>query len=220
MLMPRRNRVTPFGTIIATPERGTLMGNRGLLHDPEERITRPWRLSRWLLCVLEYKGRRRPVMAPGHYTELFFLDEATGLAAGHRPCAECQRNRYNEFRDAWAIAHRDGDSSARPSAVALDGRLHADRLGTNGRQRTFRASLDDLPDGVFICLDESRDVALLIRGGFLFAWSPAGYRERLPRKKGAVVSVLTPKSTVAAIRAGFVPHVHPSALDEVLCSRV
>ncbi|WP_197446143.1 hypothetical protein [Tautonia plasticadhaerens] len=98
--MPRRNRVTPHGEIVAVPARGTLMGNRGVFHDAKGQIRRPWALRRWILCVLAFKGRCRQVMAPGRYTELFFVDEATGLAAGHRPCAECQRARYNAFRDA------------------------------------------------------------------------------------------------------------------------
>ena len=89
--MPRMNRVTPFGEIVAVPERGTMMGNRGILHDADGRIRRPWNVKRWLLCVLEFKGRHRTIMAPNRYTELFFLDEATGLAAGHRPCFECRR---------------------------------------------------------------------------------------------------------------------------------
>src|SRR5579883_3295915 len=112
--MPRRNRVTPSGEIIATPERGTMMGNRGILHDPEGCIRRPWQVKRWLLCVLEFRGRHRTVMAPNRYTELFFLDEATGLAAGHRPCFECRRGRFLAFRDAWAAGN-----SARPHAKPI-----------------------------------------------------------------------------------------------------
>ena len=96
-VVPKQNRVTPFGEIVAVPERGTLMGNRGVLHDDRGTIRRPWQLRRWILCVLEFKNRKRSVMSPGCYTELFFLDEATGLAAGHRPCAECQRPRFREF---------------------------------------------------------------------------------------------------------------------------
>ncbi len=208
--MPRRNRVNPFGEIIATPERGTLMGNRGAIHDRDGRIRREWLLKRWIMCVLEFKGRRRTVMAPGRYTELFFLDEATGLAAGHRPCAECQRRRYAEYRDAWAIGNRQARTSERPSAVEIDDRLHADRLDRARSKRTFLCNLDDLPDGVFFTLEERKDQALLIYRDSLLAWSPGGYRERLSRRHGEVVSVLTPQSSIAAIRAGFVPRVHPS----------
>src|SRR3954453_21355004 len=104
--MPRGNRVTPFGATRPAPERGTMMGNRGVLHDAEGRIRRPWRLRRWLLCRLEFNGRRRTVMTPDRWTELFFLDEATGLAAGHRPCYECRRRRFLAFRDAWTSGDR------------------------------------------------------------------------------------------------------------------
>jgi len=209
--MPRQNRVTPFGEIIATPERGTLMGNRGVIHDRDGRIRRDWLLKRWLLCVLEFKGRRRVVMTPDRYTELFFLDEATGLAAGHRPCAECQRRRYVDYRDAWAIGNRHARTSDRPTAVEIDDRLHADRLDRARSKCTFLGNLDDLPDGVFITLEQRKDQALLIHGDSLLAWSPGGYRERLRRRNGEVVSVLTPQSSIAAIRAGFVPQLHPSA---------
>ena len=111
--MPRQNRVTPFGSIIATPERGTTMGNRGILHDEEGSLRRLWQVKRWLICLLAFRERHRTVMTPHRYTELFFLDEATGLAAGHRPCSECQRRRYNEFRAAWAVGNMC-DQSTRP----------------------------------------------------------------------------------------------------------
>jgi hypothetical protein len=172
--MPRQNRVTPFGEIIATPERGTLVGNRGVLHDREERIRRDWRLKRWILCLLEFKGRRRMVMAPDRWTELFFLDEATGLAAGQRPCAECQRRRFNEFRDAWAAGVSQPRTLGRPTAVEIDERLHSDRLYPTRSKRTFMAQLDDLPDGVFLIPEGRQDQAFLIQGDSLLAWSPAG----------------------------------------------
>jgi hypothetical protein len=200
--LPRQNRVTPLGEIVATLERGTLMGNRGVLHDPEGRIRRFWQVRRWLLCVLEFRGRRRPIMRPGHYTELFFLDEATGLAAGHRPCAECRRDRYLAFRNAWPFGCLP--------ATALDDQLHAERLTPDGSKRCFEANLDDLPDGVFVTL---RGRAWLLWRGRLLAWSPGGYRDRLPRPRGESVEVLTPRSTVAAVRAGYVPEVHVSAKD-------
>ena len=142
--MPRQNRVTPFGEIIATPERGTFMGNRGILHDEGGSIRRSWHVRRWLICLLEFRGRHRTVMAPNRYTELFFLDEATGLAAGHRPCFECQRRRYNEFRAAWAVGNLH-DQSTRPlTAGEIDMRLHADRLDATRSKRVFQANLDHL----------------------------------------------------------------------------
>jgi hypothetical protein len=209
--MPRQNRVTPFGEIIATPERGTLMGNRGIIHDPDGRIRRNWLLKRWLLCVLEFRGRRRIVMAPNRYTELFFLDEATGLAAGHRPCAECQHKRYIAYRDAWKVGNSNIRKSERPGADEMDDRLHAERLDQSRSKRTYLAKLNDLPDGVFVTRNAQTKQALLVQGDSLLAWSPAGYSERLRRRNDEVVSVLTPQSTIAAIQAGFVPRVHPSA---------
>ena len=152
--MPRRNRVTPLGEIVADPERGTYFGNRGVLHDEGGRIRRPWQVRRWLICLLEFKGRHRAVMTPNRYTELFFLDEATGLAAGHRPCAECRRARFRAFRDAWAAGNH-GTIGADPiRAATIDDRLHSERVGPDRSKRTFRAKLDELPDGVFVMLDD------------------------------------------------------------------
>ncbi len=209
--MPLQNRVTPFGGLIATPERGTLLGNRGLLHDPEKRIKREWLLVRWIYCVLEFKGRHRTVMSPGRYTELFFMDEATSLAAGHRACAECKRARYNEFREAWALANPHTFASERPSAVEIDSVLHRERLDGKRTKRTFLARLGELPDGVFVTLEHATEQPLLIQGDSLLAWSAGGYRARLARKLSEQVTVLTPESTVKAIQAGFAPGVHASA---------
>src|SRR5262245_27436707 len=136
--MPRPNRVTPFGDIIATPDRGTFMGNRGVLHDDAGRIQRAWQVKRWLVCVLAFKGRKRRGMRPGRYTELFFLDEATALAAGHRPCAECRRQRYNAFCNAWRLA--DARGSHLPTADEIDRRLHAERVASDRSKRSHRGS--------------------------------------------------------------------------------
>jgi hypothetical protein len=209
--MARRNRVTPFGEIIAVPERGTMMGNRGILHDAEGHIRRPCQVKRWLVCVLEFKGRHRTVMAPNRYTELFFLDEATGLAAGHRPCFECRRGRFLTFRDAWAARNHQVMGPDPIRATMIDDRLHAERVGPDRSKRTFLVDIDELPDGVFVTLGDVGAVAHLILGAELLAWSPAGYTERRCRPRGEMVSVLTPRSTVAAIQSGYVPEVHPSA---------
>ena len=209
--MPRQNRVTPFGTLIATPERGTFMGNRGRLHDQDGRIRRDWQVKRWLLCVLEFRGRKRVIMAPDRYTELFFLDEATGLAAGHRPCAECRHGRFVAFRDAWAAGNPDLVGPGGATADMLDVHLHAERLGADRSKRTFRASLHELPDGVFVVTNEGEEGASLLWQGKLHAWSPGEYRARRARPRTEEVRVLTPQSTVAAIRAGYVPEVHATA---------
>jgi hypothetical protein len=209
--VPKQNRVTPFGDLIATPERGTFMGSRGILHDDKRRIRRAWQVKRWLVCVLEFRGRKRTVMTPGHYTELFFLDEATGLAAGHRPCAECRHPRFIAFCNAWRTANPGDGRSSRPTANVIDDCLHADRIASGRSKRSFMGSLE-LPDGVVVTVGAWGEQAYLVWGDLLLAWSPRGYGERRRRPKGEEVRVLTPKSTVGTIRAGYVPDIHPSAL--------
>ena len=149
---PLQNRVTPFGDLIATPARGTLMGNRGRLHDPGRRIVR--RIAggyrAWVTCLLAFRGRRRAVMAPNRYTELFFLDEATALAAGHRPCGECRRADFRRFKAAWLAGNRDRGLGPDALIGAIDRELHRDRLDPDGRPRTYQAELGSLPDGVFV----------------------------------------------------------------------
>jgi len=196
--VPYRNRVTPFGEIVAVPERGTLMGNRGVIHADDGSHAREWQVRRWIACRLEFKGRRRPVRQPRRWTELFFLDEATALAAGHRPCAECRREDYRRWQAAWP-----GDDA---HADAMDLVLHADRL--DGRaKRTYGARLGELPDGAMV---ERGGAAFLVAGGGLHAWSPAGYGAVAPADPGERVSVLTPACTVAAIVRGYAVSVHPS----------
>jgi hypothetical protein len=211
--VPRQNRVTPFGDLIATPERGTFLGNRGVLHDAEGHIKRAWQVRRWLVCVLEFRGRKRTVMTPNRYTHLFFLDEATALAAGHRPCAECRHARFLDFCNAWKAVHPAHGGAGRPTADEIDKQLHAERLTAYRTKRSYAAALDELPDGVFVTVDGSGGHAHLVWGGRLLEWTPGGYRKRRPRPKGETVRVLTPRSTVAAIRAGYVPEVHASAVS-------
>jgi hypothetical protein len=203
--MALQNRVDPYGALRSTGERGAWIGNRGVLHDASKRVVAQWRLRRWITCVLSWKGRRREVFAPNRWSELFFLDEATALAAGHRPCAECRRARYVEFRDAWSAARR---GSARRSgflrADAIDRVLHADRLDPKGRKKTFRATLSSLPDGTFV---ERAGLPHLIWRGKLLLWSFAGYGPGVDAAPDEKVNVLTPRSVVGAIRAGFVPQV-------------
>jgi hypothetical protein len=179
------------------------MGNRGILHDAGRRIVAPWRLRRWITCVLRFKDRHREVMAPHRYTELFFLDEATSLAAGHRPCAECRRSRYEEFRAAWA-----GGAAPLPSADEMDRVLHAERLEPGGGKRTHRARLTALPDGVLV--EHGGAPQLWWRGG-LRPWRFEGYGAPVRAGGSETVAVLTPRSIVRAIAAGFAPQVDESA---------
>lgn len=209
--MGRQNRVTPAGEIIADPARGLFMGNRGILHDDAQRLGRArWRHKSWITCLLDFKGRRRTIMSPRRYTELFFLDEAVALAAGHRPCAECRHSRFSAFVDAWmAGTGRDGPP---PKAPALDATLHAARIepGTR-RQRTYQAELAALSDGVFIRLE---DAPLLVHGDRLHPWTPGGYGPAITRPSGRSVRVLTPRPVVAVISAGYRPELHPTALGQ------
>jgi hypothetical protein len=204
--MPRQNRVTPYGVLVAVPHRGLFWGNRGGLHDPQGRLVRYSRGRAWAICVLEFKGRRRQQWAPGRLTELFFLDEATGLAAGHRPCGECRYRDYQAFKDAWAAAH----GGERPGVQAIDARLHADRLAGPGIRRTYPARLADLPDGTMVDLE---DAPCLVWGGRLLAWTPGGYIDRRVRVPDGQVTVITPRATVAVLAAGYRPVLHPTALS-------
>jgi hypothetical protein len=194
--MPRQNRVTPAGDIVAVPQRGSLMGNRGVLHDETGQIVRPWQLIRWIACATEFRGRWRPIMAPGRWTELFFLDEATALAAGHRPCAHCRHADYQRFRAAFARAH----GIEAPSAEAIDQQLHADRLEGRRHKRTYRERLDALPDGTMVELEGG---AYVVQDGALVYWTFAGYRDPLAQPGSTLLDVLTPRSTVATLRAGY-----------------
>ena len=207
--MPLQNRVTPFSAIEAVACRGLVMGNRGCLHGKDRELrTQRWRTKSWIICRLAWKNARRQLMTPGSWTELFFLDEAVALAAGHRPCGYCRRDDYRKFLACWASG--TGWNLARPPRqLDLDARLHADRLDRQGRQRHHDAELDDLRDGCFVLLRDDPTL-WLVHGAGLYPWSHAGYGLPLRRPAGIVVSVVTPASTVAALASGYVPDVHPS----------
>jgi hypothetical protein len=210
--MPRQNRVTPFGHLIAVPERGTLLGNRGCLVDANGQLTRRrWSTWAWIACVLEFKGRRRPLMQPGTWTELFFLDEATALAAGHRPCGECRRADYRRFRQCWLAANAERLPDGAVTVAAIDRVLQAERAGRWRGEALGLAPLDALPDGVMVLLEDG-DTPWLVAGARLWRWTPGGYRDPRPRPPAATVRVLTPPSIVAAIRAGYGPGIHSSAV--------
>jgi hypothetical protein len=202
--VPRRNRVTPSGEIIATEARGLLFGNRGVLHDDQGRLVRAWQVRRWIACRLEFKGRRRQLVQPGRFTELFFLDEATALAAGHRPCAECRREDFVRFRQGWAETH-PGQSLL---VDDIDRILHAERLAPGGTSRLHEATLADLPDGSMVAVDGR---PWLVLGDELVAWSPFGYDQPQARPGSVRVLTYTPPSIVAVIRSGYRPGIHPSA---------
>jgi hypothetical protein len=196
--MPFQNRVTPFGDLIATPERGTLTGNRGCLHNRQRVLTRRrWTTRAWIACLLEFRGRQRAIMTPGRWTELFFLDEATAFAAGHRPCGECRRQDYVRFKRLWCQAN-GGDATS--PIYPVDDHLHAERI--DRPRSTWESPLDALPDGTMIAEENE---AWLVAGESLMRWTPAGYRDAKPRPAGQPVAVLTPRSLVAAFTAGYRP---------------
>jgi hypothetical protein len=197
--VPERNRVTPFGEIVAIEQRGLFMGNRGSIHR-DRTIVRTWQVRRWITCVLEFKAQVAPRWEPGRWTPLFFWDEAVALAAGHRPCALCRRGDYNAWLDAWASAFGD-----RPGADAMDRRLHAERLDGKA-QRRHREPWRDLPTGAFVVLDGTPALVLDDR---LVPWSSGGYGAPFDRPARGDATVLTPASTIAVLEYGYGPVIHP-----------
>jgi hypothetical protein len=200
--------VSPLGELIASSARGLVYGNRGCLHDATGQIRRSYAGKRWIACRLEFKGwRRSPLMQPGRFTELFFLDEATAFAAGHRPCALCRRDDYVHFGEIWRRLH-----AGQVGADGMDAQLHEERvaIGTTKRRR-HDAAVDDLPTGAFIVRNGD---PWLVFGEELLRWAPGGYTERAPRPRRGRVQLVTPPSLVSVLRTGWqgqVPLFHPSA---------
>lgn len=200
---PRQNRVTPASAIVAATGRGLFMGNRGCLHDKAGRIVRQWRGRLWITCLTDFKGRRRALMQPGHYTELFFLDEAVSLSAGHRPCAECRRADYLRFRQAWAEA---GLPPA-PRARDMDSHLHPLRLAAFAGP-PHHADLTGLPCGSFVRIGA---IDCLWHRGQLRPYGHQGYGAPLPLPALARVQVLTPAPFLRMLASGYIPVVHQTA---------
>ncbi len=205
--MSLQNRVTPLGELLGDPARGLVYGNRGCLHDAEGRIRRRYAGKRWIACRLTFRGwQRGPLMQSGRFTELFFLDDATAFAAGHRPCALCRREDYERLTEIWRDLH-----AGQIGADAVDAQLHTERVDPRTRRhRCHEARSDELPDGAFVLWD---DEPYLVLGPYLLRWTPAGYAARRSRPVRQPARVITPPSLVAALRAGWdplVPFLHPS----------
>jgi hypothetical protein len=202
--MPLQIRVTPFGDIVAIPQRGMLMGNRGIIHDPATKtlLRKRWSNKAWIICTCSYKNHHREVMATQSWTELFFLDEAVALAAGHRPCFACRRESAEAFRSAWSKAKR----TPKASAPAMDEVLHRERLH-NGRKRIhpLNMPIEALPDGTAVVINGD---AFIVARGLAFRWIENGYAP--PLKIHRVDGLLTPPSTLQTIIAGYRPALHPS----------
>jgi hypothetical protein len=206
--MPLQNRVTPFGDIEADPARGDFMGNRGILHgDTKELARRRWAHDNWIICLTSFRGRQRQIMTPHRYTELFFLDEAVAIAAGHRPCYECRRQDYHAWTAAWQQAM---GSDAPPRAKEMDRALHKERILRRARrQQRWRGEVRDLPDGAFISWEGTPHLVL---DQHLLHWTHGGYIGTTPRPAQGDVIVLTPPTSVATLANGFRPRLHESSI--------
>ena len=202
--MTYQNRVDPFGRLLAVPQRGFMMGNRGNLHNKGTGILREFKLKAWIACLLEYKGCHREVMSPGKYTELFFLDEATALAAGHRPCAACRRVAYNKFVSCWKVSNVILKGQGNKDAI--DNRLHVERYSPIPRYER----LSELPAGTMVTKGE-KPVPHLWFNQELFAWSFAGYTQSIAAQTDDAVQVLTPESIVKILAEGYAASVHETA---------
>jgi hypothetical protein len=206
--VPLQNRVTPTGAVVADAGRGLMMGNRGCLHGQGRTLgVSRWRSKLWICCVLDWKGVRRDPMPPGRWTALFFTDEATALAAGHRPCAYCRRRDFLDFAEAWRAAR---GSARRPWAAEMDAVLHGERVDRRRRQITHPMPRRGAPDGTMVRVGGT--IGLLL-GGRVRPWSFPGYGRPVPLPPGPI-EILTPPSIVAAIAAGYRPLVHPTALSD------
>jgi hypothetical protein len=207
-LMPLQNRVTPSGEIVSTPQRGLFTGNRGIIHDPATRtlLKRRWSSKAWLTCVCEFRGRRRDVMGTRSWTELFFLDEATAFAAGHRPCFYCRRDNAKRFCAAW----EKGNGRSGVRALEMDAVLHRERLdGKAKRLHPLPMPLEKLPDGAMV--QAAGESYLIVRGRALL-WSFEGYSEVATQPRDA--RLLTPPSALRALAAGYRSVLHPTAVQQ------
>ena len=205
--MPYQNKVDPCGNIHAVKSRGMFLGNRGVLHNENLEIIATHRIKGWVTCLLEFKGRKREIMTPKRYTELFFLDEATAFSAGHRPCAECRRSRYNEFKEKWLEANQELLEGNKPTAANIDKIIHEERIN-NKKKVTYVSALNSLPDGTMVELNSR---TFLIWANKLYEWSYLGYsKPEIEYNINDEVNVLTPKSYVNTFSKGFIPEVHES----------
>ena len=206
--MPLQNRVDPWGSILAVPYKGTLLGNRGVLHDERKQIVKPYQHQNWVTCRLKFKDRKRKLMSPGRYTELFFLDESTAFAAGHRPCYECRRERFNEFKDYWVRANLNKQAEDIKISV-INKTMHKERINKRVKV-TYKANIEDLPDGTFF---SNRGSACLKFKNKIYLWSFEGYRLLNKINLPSEVDVLTPHSIVSAFKLGFIPRIHESIIS-------
>jgi hypothetical protein len=203
-----QNRVDPFGNLIRTPARGAWTGTRGVIHNDMQEITRPYKLKAWLTCKLEFKGRKRKVMSPERYTELFFLDEATAFAAGHRPCCECRRDDFDKFKSLWLAGNPEYNFDKKTSIQKIDDVLHGERINKHKSKVTFEENFHNIPNGTFILYNEN---PFLVMNNQMFLWTPFGYAKEISLPKTNKLIILTPKSVVNTFNAGYSPQIHIGA---------
>lgn len=199
-----QNRVDPKGQLIQTRARGLWMGNRGVIHNEQKEIVRPFKLQAWITCLLAFKERKFTIMAPGRWTQLFFMDEATAFAAGHRPCAECRRSDFNRFKEYWLLGNPGYGFTNKTLIREIDAILHLERITANKEKVTFEAGPDQLPDGVFVLIGNN---PYLLHKGQLHLWTPFGYTDTMTIPAVKQITVLTPRSVVQAFNAGYIPQV-------------
>lgn len=197
-----QNRVNPFGDIIRTPERGKWLGNRGVIHNGDKEIVRPYKVKAWIICELAFRGRHRAVMMPNRWTELFFFDEATAFSAGHRPCFQCRHQAHIHFKEMWLKGNPTYGFTIKTPIADIDTIIHHERMTANRTKQTYEASLNMLPDGTFVIFN---DKAHLVNAGKLQRWSPAGYNKPIDFPEIEKITVLTPRSIVNAFSTGYVP---------------
>lgn len=199
-----QNRVHPSGDLIKTKARGTWMGTRGLIHNNQQEIVRAFKHKTWITCKLEFKGRRRKVMTPNLYTELFFLDEATAFSAGHRPCCECRRAEFDLFKQLWIEANPAYGFSIKTRIHEIDAIIHAERIDRKNKKITYEEKISTLPDGAFILVD---NVAYVVKAKKMHRWRESGYEPAVPLPAEIRITVLTPRSIVNTFRAGYIPQI-------------
>ncbi|MEO7312117.1 MAG: hypothetical protein ABIX01_17065 [Chitinophagaceae bacterium] len=209
--MPLQNRVTPFGEIVSIPQRGLYTGNRGIIHNEQQQIVRPFTLKAWITCTLKYKNFQRLVMTGRKWTELFFLDEATAFAAGHRPCAFCRNKDFKQFKSHWLEANKPFFSWPDKQMKTIDLLLHKERMAKQKEKRFESAALSTLPAGTMVALNNDTKIACLWYQNKLFKWCIEGYESPVEPKIETEVFVITPASIVRTFTQGYEPNVHPSA---------
>jgi hypothetical protein len=197
-----QNRVDPFGSMIKTPERGKWLGNRGVIHNPDKQIVRAYKVKAWIICELEFRGRRREVMTPNRWTELFFFDEATAFSAGHRPCFQCRYKAHILFKELWLKGNPQYGFTMKTPVAAIDNIIHKERITQEKKKQTYQANIKELPDGAFVVFNNA---PYLVKAYKIHKWSPAGYDQPIDLPNTENITILTPQSILNAFRAGYLP---------------